>query len=39
MKIAVTLPESYLARVFKGELTDSEKTEIEELQLRREKEL
>lgn len=39
MKIAVALPESYLARVFKGELKTEEKAEIEELQLWREKEL
>jgi hypothetical protein len=39
MQIAVAVPESYLARVFKGALNEQELLEVEELQLRREKEL
>jgi DNA primase len=39
MQIAVAVPESVIAKVFKGELSDEEITEINALQLRREKEL
>jgi hypothetical protein len=39
MQIAVAVPESYLARVFKGELNAQEVGEVEEIQLWREKEL
>lgn len=38
-QITIATPQSYLARVFRGELTDPEKEEINEIQLRREKEL
>ena len=39
MQIAVAVPESYLARTFKGELNERELGEVNELQLWREKEL
>jgi len=39
MQIAVAVPESLLARTFKGELTEAEKSDLDEQQLWREKEL
>jgi DNA primase len=39
MQIAIAIPESYVARVFKGELNAQEVTEVEELQLWWEKEV
>jgi DNA primase len=39
MQVAVAVPESEIAKVFKGELTEQEKEELHTLQLRREKEL